>query len=77
MYPVLDTVDYVIVDTQRVSRGVFADIITAWRDGYTEALSTPDWPASRVRQHFDEIIASIRNPDHYAVWFVPIVSGVK
>jgi hypothetical protein len=26
-------------------------------------------------QHFNEIIASIRNPDHYAVWHVPIVSA--
>jgi hypothetical protein len=40
-------------------------------------LSTPEFPPALVRQHFDEIIASIENPDHYAVWFVPIVSGVK
>ena len=70
-------VDYVVVDTLRVPRRVFADIITAWRDGYTDALSTPDWPAAVVRQHFNEIIASILNPDHYAVWHLPIVSGVK
>jgi SAM-dependent methyltransferase len=70
-------VDYVVVDTLRVARRVFADIITAWRDGYVDALSTPEFPAALVRQHFDEIIASIMNPDHYAVWQVPIVSGVK
>lgn len=70
-------VDYVVVDTLRVPRRVFADIITAWRDGYVDALATPDFPAALVRQHFNEIIASIRNPDHYAVWHVPIVSGVK
>jgi SAM-dependent methyltransferase len=70
-------VDYVVVDTLRVARRVFADIITAWRDGYVDALSTPEFPAALVRQHFDEIIASIMNPDHYAVWHVPIVSGVK
>ena len=35
------------------------------------------WPAAVVRQHFNEIIASILNPEHYAVWHVPIVSGVK
>jgi SAM-dependent methyltransferase len=70
-------VDYVVVDTLRVSRRVFADIITAWRDGYVEALATPEFPASLVRQHFDEIIASILNPDHYAVWHLPIVSGLK
>lgn len=70
-------VDYVVVDTLRVPRRVFADIITAWRDGYVEALATPDFPVSVVRQHFDQIIASILNPDHYAVWQVPIVSGMK
>ncbi len=70
-------VDYVTVDTLRVPRRVFADIITAWRDGYVEPLSAPDYPPERVRQHFDEIIASILNPEHYAVWHVPIVSGTK
>ena len=70
-------VDYVTVDTVRVPRRVFADIITAWRDGYVDALSTAEFPAALVRRHFDEIIASILNPDHYAVWHVPIVSGVK
>jgi ubiquinone/menaquinone biosynthesis C-methylase UbiE len=70
-------VDYVIVDTLRVPRRVFADIITAWRDGYVEPLSTADFPPKLVREHFDQIIASILHPEHYAVWFVPIVSGVK
>jgi SAM-dependent methyltransferase len=70
-------VDYIVVDTLRVPRRVFANIITAWRDGYVDALATPDWPAAAVRQHFNEIIASILNPEHYAVWHVPIVSGMK
>ena len=70
-------VDYIVVDTLRVPRRVFANIISAWRDGYVDALSTPEWPATVVRQHFNEIIASILNPDHYAVWHVPIVSGMK
>jgi SAM-dependent methyltransferase len=70
-------VDYVIVDTLRVPRRIFADIITAWRDGYVEALSTPEFPPTLVGEHFNQIIASILNPDHYAVWHVPIVSGVK
>jgi SAM-dependent methyltransferase len=70
-------VDYVVVDTLRVPRQVFADIITAWRDGYVDALATPEFPSVTVRQHFNEMIASILNPDHYAVWHLPIVSGVK
>ena len=70
-------VDYVVVDTLRVPRRVFADIITAWRDGYVDALATPEWPATVVRQHFNEVIGSILNPEHYGAWMLPIVSGVK
>jgi hypothetical protein len=69
-------VDYAIVDTLRVERPVFAGIMIAWRDGYSEALAAhAGLTAADIRQHFDEIIASILNPDHYAVWFVPVVSG--
>lgn len=70
-------VDYVVVDTLRVPRRTFADIITAWRDGYVGALATPEWPAPLVRRHFDEVIESILNPEHYSVWQLPIVSGMK
>ena len=69
-------VDYVIVDTLRVSRAVFADIMVAWRDGYSEALAAHSaLDGAAIRQHFDEIIASIHDVGKYAVWFVPIVSG--
>jgi ubiquinone/menaquinone biosynthesis C-methylase UbiE len=71
------SVDYVVVDTLRVPRQVFADIITAWRDGYVEPMATAEFPPVLVRRHFDEIIASILDPEDYAVWQVPIVSGVK
>ncbi|MGB8326678.1 MAG: class I SAM-dependent methyltransferase [Steroidobacteraceae bacterium] len=71
-------VDYVVVDTLRVPRETFAQILTAWRDGYAPALAhEPHFPESLARRHFDEIIASVRNPHDYAVWFVPIVSGRK
>ena len=39
------------------------------------ALVGRDEPRDYVDIH--EIIASILNPEHYAVWHVPIVSGVK
>jgi ubiquinone/menaquinone biosynthesis C-methylase UbiE len=71
------TVDYVVVDTLRVPRRVFADIIIAWRDGYVEPMATAQFPPAPIRRHFDEIIAGILDPDQYAVWQVPIVSGVK
>ena len=71
-------VDYATVDTLRVPRETFAAILEAWRDGYVAAISgNTALRADEARALFDYIIASIRNPDHYAVWQVPIVSGRK
>ncbi len=71
-------VDYVIVDTVRVSRETFANVFEAWRDGYADAISKhSELRPAEVRALFEHIIASIRNPDEYAVWHVPIVSGCK
>lgn len=68
--------DYVMVDTQRVPRATFAAIFEAWRDGYAESLAGfLGWPLDRVRDHFDATIECIRDPDRYALWVVPVVSG--
>lgn len=71
-------VDYVVVDTLRVPRVTFAAIIEAWRDGYARVLGERSrltaWEAPAL---FDQIIASILDPDSYAVWQVPIISGRK
>ncbi len=72
------SVDYVTVDTQRVPRATFAAILEAWRDGYTDAISRHSMlKPVEVRAYFDAMIGSIRNPDHYAVWHVPVISGQK
>jgi ubiquinone/menaquinone biosynthesis C-methylase UbiE len=34
-------IDYVVVDTLRVPRATFADILRSWRDGYSEAIGEP------------------------------------
>jgi ubiquinone/menaquinone biosynthesis C-methylase UbiE len=66
-------VDHVVVDTLRVPRPTFAAIFEAWRDGYTEAAATHlGWSEADVRAHFDATIECIRDPDGYAVWFVPV-----
>lgn len=72
------TVDYVTVDTVRVPRETFAAIIEAWRDGYTEVISQhTGLKLEEVRAYFDAMIASIRHPDEYAVWQIPVLSGRK
>ena len=69
-------VDYATVDTLRVPRATFAGIISAWRDGYAEAIASHSQISSPdVRALFDHAIASILDPECYAVWHVPIVSG--
>jgi ubiquinone/menaquinone biosynthesis C-methylase UbiE len=69
-------VDFVVVDTIRVERETFAAIIGAWRDGYSEAIGqfTPVTREAAVA-YFDQMIANIRDPNGYAVWFVPVVSA--
>jgi ubiquinone/menaquinone biosynthesis C-methylase UbiE len=70
------TVDYVVVDTLRVPRPTFAAIWEAWRDGYADAVAEHT-PVTRERfiAHFDDMIATLRDPDGYGVWFVPVIAG--
>lgn len=70
--------DYVIVDTLRAPRAIFAGIMQAWRDGYTQPLATASGRATEdVRADFDAMIAAIETPPAYAVWHVPVISGRK
>lgn len=70
------TLDYVVVDTLRVPRPVFAGIMTAWRDGYVAPLAAASGrDPAEVRADFDAVIHAIQTPPHYAVWQVPIVAG--
>ena len=69
-------VDYVVVDTIRVPRETFAGTLEAWRDGYIESIGelTRFTPAE-AKAYFNQMIANIRDPLGYAVWFVPVVSA--
>lgn len=69
-------VDYIVIDPLRVPRETFAGILIAWRDGYTSVLAQASGRAEDdVRAEFDQIIASIEDPEQYAVWHIPVVSG--
>jgi SAM-dependent methyltransferase len=68
--------DLALVDTIRVPREVFADTWTAWRDGYSDAIGThTSMSADLARRHFDDQIASLRDPESYAIWMVPILGA--
>jgi SAM-dependent methyltransferase len=70
------TVDYAIVDTARVPRATFAAIWESWRDGYADAIAAHT-PITReeVLAHFEDMLATIRDPQGYGVWMSPIVAG--
>lgn len=70
-------IDYVIVDTLRVPRATFAAIWEAWRDGFADSIAQHTrFTIDEVNAYFTDMIATIRDPDRYAAWFVPVVSGV-
>jgi ubiquinone/menaquinone biosynthesis C-methylase UbiE len=70
-------VDYVVVDTLRVPRPTFAAIWEAWRDGYAAVVAEHTrFTREEVVAHFEDMIETIRDPEGYAAWMVPVVSGV-
>ncbi len=70
--------DFVTVDTLRVSRVTFGGIMRAWRDGYAEPLSIASGRSiAEVTADFDTMIAAIESPPAYVVWHVPVISGRK
>jgi SAM-dependent methyltransferase len=69
-------VDYAVIDTVRVERGVLVGIFEAWRDGYTEIIGERSrLSTDEVRRSFDAIIASFGDPAAYGVWMLPILSA--
>lgn len=71
-------VDYLVIDTLRVSRDLFAAIITAWRDGYSESIEIHGkLPRQEVRTLFDAAIDSLLDEQSYAVWHIPVIAGRK
>ncbi len=74
----LVAMDYVVVDTLRVPRDIFAGIIGAWRDGYAKSLSGASGRTeAAVAADFDRMISAIQTPPQYVVWQVPVASGCK
>jgi SAM-dependent methyltransferase len=70
------SIDYVTVDPLRVPRETFAAIWTAWRDGFADALAEhTSLNRAEIDANFDDMIATIRDPDGYGVWHVPVVAA--
>lgn len=69
-------VAYLAVDSLGTDRATFAAIWEAWADGYTAPLAEQTGLSpTEVRAHWDDMIGAIR--DGYALWQVPIWSGIK
>jgi hypothetical protein len=69
-------VDYVVVDTIRVPREIFASILEAWRDGYAESIAEYSrFTLDEAVSYFNQMRGDVRNPSRYAAWMVPVVSA--
>ncbi|MFM7800431.1 MAG: class I SAM-dependent methyltransferase [Planctomycetota bacterium] len=72
------SIQYLVLDTERVPREVLAGIIESWRDGYAAVLAqSSGTPLPEVRALFDAALATLHDPQGYAVWQLPVVAGRK
>jgi hypothetical protein len=70
------SIQYLVLDTERVPREVLAGIIEAWRDGYASVLAqSAGRGVGEVQGLFDAALATLRDPEGYAVWHLPVVAG--
>ena len=70
------SIQYLVLDTERVPREVLAGIIEAWRDGYASVLAqSAGRGVGEVQGLFDAALATLRDPEGYAVWQLPVVAG--
>lgn len=68
--------DYLVIDTERVERAVFASIWRAWRDGYATAIAErTGMPLGLVEGNFEDMITALEEGREYACWMIPILSG--
>ncbi|HVC28621.1 MAG TPA: class I SAM-dependent methyltransferase [Gammaproteobacteria bacterium] len=71
-------VHYITVDTLRVPRDTMARIFESWRDGYANTVADlAGMSHEEAHAGFTDIADCIRSPQGYAVWQVPIVTGLK
>lgn len=71
-------VDYIVLDTVRVPREIFARIWEAWRDGYADAMVEHGLaPREEIERRWREMIDCVRDPRGYALWQVPVWTAMK
>ena len=71
-------VHYAVVDTLRVPRATMLRIWEAWRDGFAEPIARHTaFSREEVDAYWQAMIECLKRPDGYAVWHVPLITGVK
>ncbi len=69
-------IDYIVLDTLRVERETFAQIMQAWQDGYAKTIAdNTALGEQEIKDTFKQIVLDILNPERYAVWHVPVISA--
>lgn len=70
-------ISYLTVDSERVDRTILRGIFESWRDGYADVIAAhTELELDEVHAAFADMIACLSHPSGYAVWFLPVVSGV-
>ena len=71
-------VDFVTVDPIRVDRAILVEIWEAWKDGYTEVLAKhSNFEIHEVAEYWNLMIETLKDPNKYAVWNIPVYSAEK
>lgn len=71
-------IEYLTIDTLRVPRDTFANIMRAWRDGYSRVISEhTELQRGEVDELFEQVINTVLDPQQYAVWHVPVICARK
>jgi len=69
-------VHHLVVDTVRSDRATLAAMMEAWRDGFAGPISEETgFDLATAVAHFDAMIATIRDPDRYFAWQIPVWSA--
>jgi SAM-dependent methyltransferase len=71
------SVSYVTIDTLRVPRDVFAMMWEAWRDGFSDVIAEKsELTREQVDAAWRDMLDCLTDPRGYAVWQIPVVSGI-
>ena len=66
------------LDTTNTPRELLQAIFSAWKDGYAEPIAEySHFTLQESERFFDQILNCVTDPQHYALWNIPVISATK